>query len=138
MTEGEDQHHKEKYSRVKIDDDECAAIVKKLERYLKSEKPYLDCDLKMSDLAVAIGSSANKLSQVFSLYLNQNYYDYINNYRLDEFKLMAADPEINKKYTIVAMSEKCGFKKTAFFNTFKRVMGITPTEYMQQINKNKE
>jgi len=139
MTEGEEgKAPKEKYSRVKLDDGECAAIVKKLEKHLKAEKPYLDCNLKMSDLAVAIGSSANKLSQVFSLYLNQNYYDYINNYRLDEFKLMAVNPEINKKYTIVAMSEKCGFKKTAFFNTFKRVMGITPTEYMQQINKNKE
>jgi ligand-binding sensor domain-containing protein/AraC-like DNA-binding protein len=133
-TEETDDAPKVKYSRVKMDNDEYVAIVSSLEAYLKEKKPYLDSNLKMSEIAAAIGCSANKLSQVFSLYLNQNYYDYINNYRLEEFKQMVKNPEYSK-YTIAALSEQCGFRKTAFFNTFKRVMGITPTEYMQQINK---
>lgn len=131
----ENKTPKEKYSKAKMDDTEYESITKRLDKYLKTQKPYLDPNLKMTDVANTIACSSNKLSQVFSLHLNQNYYDYINNYRLEEFKQKIKNKE-HYKYTITALSEQCGFRKTAFFNTFKRVMGITPAEYMQQISKN--
>ena len=74
-----------KYDKVKIDEEECAAIVQRMKEYLDRERVYTNADLKMKDLADVLHLSAPKLSQVFNLYLGQNYYDFINGYRLNEF-----------------------------------------------------
>ena len=120
-----------KYDRVKIDDDECSSIVKRMREYIERERVYTDADLKMKDIAEVLHLSAPKLSQVFNLYLGQNYYDFINGYRLNEFKRLIAQGEY-KRYTITALSEQCGFKKSNFFSTFRKVEGMTPTEYLKK------
>ena len=62
-----------------------------------------------------------------------NYYEYINRYRLEEFKRQV-DEGACSKYTITALSERCGFKKSSFFSTFRKVEGMTPTEYLRRKN----
>ena len=37
-----------------------------------------------------------------------------------------------KRYTITALSERCGFKKSNFFSTFRKVEGMTPVEYLKK------
>lgn len=120
-----------KYQKVKVDEDECAAIVKRMKEYLEREQVYKNADLKMKDLADVLHLSAPKLSQVFNLYLGQNYYDFINDYRLTEFKRLIDEGEY-KRYTITALSEQCGFKKSNFFSTFRKVEGMTPAEYLKK------
>lgn len=127
----EEEKEEPKYERVKIDEQECADIVARMKSYLEREKVYTNADLKMKDLADVLHLSAPKLSQVFNLYLGQNYYDFINGYRLNEFKRLIEEGE-NKRYTITALSEKCGFKKSNFFSTFRKVEGMTPTEYLKK------
>lgn len=120
-----------KYERVKIDNQECEEIVRRMKEYIEREKVYTNADLKMKDLADVLHLSAPKLSQVFNLYLNENYYEFINRYRLEEFKRLIAEGE-NKRYTITALSEQCGFKKSNFFSTFRKVEGMTPAEYLKK------
>ena len=120
-----------KYQKVKVDEEECAAIVKRMKEYLDRERVYTNADLKMKDLADVLRLSAPKLSQVFNLYLGQNYYDFINGYRLTEFKRLIEEGEY-KRYTITALSEQCGFKKSNFFSTFRKVEGMTPAEYLKK------
>ena len=121
----------EKYQKVKIDEEECADIVKRMKEYIEREKVYTNADLKMKDLADVLHLSAPKLSQVFNLYLGQNYYDFINGYRLNEFKRLIDEGEY-KRFTITALSEQCGFKKSNFFSTFRKVEGMTPVEYLKK------
>ena len=121
----------QKYQKVKVDEEECAAIVKRMQEYLDRERVYKNADLKMKDLADVLHLSAPKLSQVFNLYLGQNYYDFINDYRLAEFKRLIEEGEY-KRYTITALSEQCGFKKSNFFSTFRKVEGMTPAEYLKK------
>ena len=121
-----------KYQKVKIDEQECADIVKRMKEYLERERVYTNADLKMKDLADVLHLSAPKLSQVFNLYLGQNYYDFINGYRLAEFKRLIDEGEY-KRYTITALSEQCGFKKSNFFSTFRKVEGMSPQEYLKKI-----
>lgn len=120
-----------KYERVKVNDEECAGIVKRMKEYLERERVYTNQDLKMKDLADVLHLSAPKLSQVFNLYMGQNYYDFINSYRLEEFKRLIAEGAY-KRYTITALSEQCGFKKSNFFSTFRKVEGMTPVEYLKK------
>ena len=121
----------QKYQKVKVDEEECSAIVKRMKEYLDRERVYKNADLKMKDLADVLHLSAPKLSQVFNLYLGQNYYDFINDYRLTEFKRLIDEGEY-KRYTITALSEQCGFKKSNFFSTFRKVEGVTPAEYLKK------
>ena len=123
-----------KYARVKVDEQEFADIVSRMKAYIEEKRCYTNPELKMSDLAEVLGLSSSKLSQVFSLYVKENYYEFINRYRLEEFKRLIDEGEY-KKYTLTALSEKCGFKKSSFFSTFRRVEGMTPTEYMKKVKK---
>lgn len=120
-----------KYGRVKIDDDECERIVRRMKGLLEKNKMYTNPELKMSDVADRLDVSASKLSLVFNLYLNENYYDFINRYRINEFKRLIAEGEYDR-YTLTALSEKCGFKKSTFFSSFRKFEGMTPTEYLKK------
>ena len=121
-----------KYEKVKINEAECADIVARMKEYVERERVFTNQELKMKDLADVLHLSAPKLSQVFNLYLGQNYYDFINVYRLQEFKRLIEAGEY-KRYTITALSEQCGFKKSNFFSTFRKVEGMTPAEYLKKI-----
>ena len=121
----------EKYQKVKVDEDECAEIVQRMKDYIERNKVYTNVDLKMKDLADVLHLSAPKLSQVFNLYLKENYYDFINRYRLNEFKRLIEEGAY-KRFTITSLSEQCGFKKSNFFSTFRKVEGMTPNEYMKK------
>lgn len=120
-----------KYQRVHIDEKECNDIVDRLRKYIEKDKVYLNPELKMSDLADHLHLSPSKLSQVFSLYLKENWYDFINAYRLKEFKRLVSEGAC-KQFTLLALSAKCGFKKSSFFTTFRKVEGMTPTEYLKK------
>jgi len=121
-----------KYQKVKVDERECTDIVERMKEYLERERVYTNQDLKMKDLADVLHLSAPKLSQVFNLYLGQNYYDFINRYRLEEFKRLIEAGEY-KRFTITALSEQSGFKKSSFFSTFRKVEGMTPAEYLKKL-----
>ena len=78
------------------------------------------------------------LSYFFNQYLNCSYYDYINDFRISEFKKMIEDGE-HSRYTLDTLIEQCGFNSRAtFFRNFKKVSGITPNEYIRRNKKQSE
>lgn len=130
MERQEEEDGAGKYNRVKLSEEEYVVIEKKMRYYMEHEQAYLNPNLKRSDIAEAINTSVAKLSQVFSQHLGENYYDFINKYRLEHFKKLIAAGEY-KRYTVTALSESCGFKRASFFSTFRKVEGMTPTEYLK-------
>lgn len=127
----EDKEEAVKYKGMKLDDKESEDIVRRMRRYIEKEKAWRNPDLKRTDIANALHVPVAKLSQIFTLYLKENYYDFVNRYRLDDFKQMIANGE-SSKYTITALSEKCGFKRSNFFSTFRKMEGMTPAEYLKK------
>ena len=128
----------EKYKTNKVNVEECKRLAEKLEAVMRKEKPYTNPNLKIADLAVAIGTSAHTLSYLFNQHLNRNYYDYINDYRIVEFKHLVNKDEY-ARYTLSALAELCGFSSRAsFFRSFKKAAGITPNEYIKNIGKSNE
>lgn len=135
MEHSEDEPAKEKYKVHKVDPEECRQLQKILERLMQEEKPYKNSDLKIADLAKMTGYTSHTLSYFFNQYLKKNYYDYINEYRVEEFKRLIVDEQY-AKYTLEALAEVCGFSSRAsFFRYFKKVAGITPNEYIKQLNR---
>lgn len=135
-----DKGEEEKYRFNKMNEVHAEELVKKLQEYMKTEKPYLNPDLKLINLAQAVGTSSQILSQVFNMFLKVRYYDFINEYRINEFKRIINTGK-SSQYTLKALSSLCGFSSyTTFFRAFKEATGMTPNEYIQQVDvqKNKQ
>lgn len=123
----------EKYKTNRLTEEECKELHKKLVAYVEKEKPYINPDLKMGDMASALNTSSHSLSYLLNQYLNQSYYDFINEYRVTQFKKMVADSQYSR-YTLTALAELCGFSSRAsFFRSFKKSTGVTPNEYIRSI-----
>ncbi len=127
----EKSHGEGKYRSVNIPVEECRILSERLTALMGKEKPYIHPDLKLSDLAGMLGVPSYKLSYLFSQYLNRSYYDYVNDYRVEEFKQLVDKGE-HKSYTINTLMERCGFlSRTSFFRYFRKQTGQTPNEYIK-------
>lgn len=123
----------EKYKTNRLSDEECKRILKILDREMRNEKLYTNQSLKIADLAKVANTTSQSLSYIFNQYLNKSYYDYINEFRVEEFKFMISN-DTYSKYTLEALSARCGFSSRAsFFRSFKKVTGITPNEYIKNV-----
>ncbi|MEM8895131.1 MAG: AraC family transcriptional regulator, partial [Bacteroidota bacterium] len=61
-----------------------------------------------------------------------SFSDFINKYRVEDAKKLLSSGR-SKQVTILAISLEAGFNsKTAFYNTFKKFTGQTPTEFIKE------
>lgn len=120
---------KGKYERSGLDTKEAEELSKKLIAYMSDEKPYLNSELTLPDLSTTLNIPRNKLSQVLNEKIGMSFYDFINGYRVRQAKEYLADPGY-ENIKIIAIAFDAGFNsKAAFNNIFKKIEGITPSEY---------
>ncbi len=126
----------EKYKMNRISTEECDALHEALNKYMQDEKPYMNKELKIGDLADALHTSSHSLSYLFNQYLSVSYYDFVNEWRIAEFKKLVAEDTFSR-YTLEVLADLCGFSSRAsFFRSFKKSTGITPYEYIKSLRGN--
>ena len=119
----------EKYKKSGLEEPASEEIKNKLLDIMKNGKPHLDGDLTLNKLAEMLSVSTHHLSEVINTKLNQNYYDFINKYRVEEFINKLKDPA-NENYSLLSLAFDSGFKSKTSFNTiFKKLTNKTPSEY---------
>ncbi len=115
-----------KYGSATLKEDVIETIREKLLQVLKEHKPYLDKELSLNKLAGSIGINSNQLSQFINRTYHQNFYDFINSYRVEEAKVLLINPD-TQNLKIEAIGESAGFNSRAtFFYVFKKFTGVTP------------
>ncbi len=120
------------YQKSGLSKDESHLIVSKLKSIMLSEQPYLESELHLAALAVKVGVSTHKLSQVINESLEKNFFDFVNEYRIERVKEFLADPK-NNQFKIVALAYDSGFSsKSTFYNLFRKLEGITPGEFREK------
>lgn len=121
-----------KYQKSKLEAAEAARIHALLKKGMAEHAYYEDAELTLDGLATALGIHPNHLSQVINSLEGKNFYQYVNDLRVEAFIRLAQDPE-NKKYTLIALAYQCGFNSKATFNRhFKKVTGLTPSAYVEK------
>ncbi len=124
---------REKYKRHSLNETNGKMHLKRLVSYMKQEKPYLDENLSLKDLAEKLKIPPHHLSIVINLHLKQNFYNFINFYRVEEVKERFA-VSIDNNASILAIAFESGFNSKSTFNSiFKKFTGITPSEYRKKI-----
>lgn len=108
----------------------------RIQEYMQSQKPYLATILTLEQLATQLEMSPRLLSTVINRHFKQNFFEFVNHYRVDEAKIQLEDLSQKDKTMIEIMADS-GFNSKATFNTFfKKLVGTTPSQYRSsQLNK---
>ncbi|MFA8449745.1 MAG: helix-turn-helix domain-containing protein [Bacteroidales bacterium] len=121
-----------KYAKSGLTTQNAAKLKERVLDYMHQEKPFLKGDLTIQDIANHMNTPRHYLTQVINEQLNKNFYSFINDFRIEEFKLQITKPE-NNNLTILAIAFNCGFNsKSTFNNYFKQSTGMTPTQFKKQ------
>lgn len=109
-------------------------LITRLKAHMEEKKPYLDPELTLTSLAKDLCITRSQLSQVINSGIGNNFYDFINKYRVEEVKRLMTDPQKNH-FSLLGVALEAGFKSKSTFNLiFKRFTGITPSEYRKNIS----
>ncbi|HAQ21865.1 MAG TPA: AraC family transcriptional regulator [Prolixibacteraceae bacterium] len=121
-----------KYAGSKLSNSEEKQLADQLKRHIDSSKSYLNPNLTLSQLAAEIGISSHLLSQVINEQFNLNFFDFVNQYRVEEFKQRIVNPNY-ENYSLLGIAFDCGFNsKSAFNRIFKKVTSLTPSQYKEK------
>ena len=117
------------YERSGLSEEMALNYHEKLVRLMESDRPYLNGELNAKDLAAMAGISTNHLSEILNKIEEQNFYEFVNGYRVREVKSRIKNPQF-AHYTLLAIALDSGFNSKTSFNTvFKKITGKTPSEY---------
>jgi AraC-like DNA-binding protein len=111
-------------------------LKEKLGLLMADEKPYLDETLSLPGLAEKMGVSVHNLSYLLNEGFHANFFQFINQYRIEEAKKLLVSPA-HRHLSMVGIAYECGFSsKTTFNTTFKKMTGMSPTAFVA-INQHK-
>lgn len=115
-----------------IADADLNVFKQKLNQLMLDEKMYLDNELNLVKLSEYLKVSPHQLSYLINEGFNENFFSFINKYRVDNAKKLLTDPREDVK-TMLSIAFDSGFNsKTAFNTTFKKLTGNTPSEFRKK------
>ncbi len=107
-------------------------VMAKIETHMREQKPYLDGELTLTALAGQLAINPNQLSQVLNEGFGENFYRFVNRYRVEESKRLLLDPAF-AHYNILGIAYEAGFSTKSTFNkTFKELTGLSPSTFLKQ------
>ena len=113
---------------------EMEKLSRSLNNIMIAKKPFLDEDLTLNGLAGLLEIPDKKLSVLLNQTMEVSFYDYVNGFRVEEFKDKIVLPEF-EKYTLLAIAFESGFKSKSSFNRiFKKLTKSSPSNYRKQLS----
>jgi AraC-like DNA-binding protein len=99
---------------------------------MQHERPYLDNELSLPQLAREMDISSHDLSWLLNEGFGKNFFQFINSYRVEEAKNLMLS-EKHKHLNLLSIAYAAGFNsKTTFNTTFKKETGMAPSQFIQQ------
>lgn len=135
FSEMEIKKKNKKYNKSTLTEEKAEGIYLNILHIMGTEKYFSDSNISLPKLAKKMDISSHHLSQVINEKFNQNFFNFINMYRIEEAKKLLAESGTNK-LNITQIAYGVGFNSTSAFNSaFKKLTGSNPQKYKNQINK---
>lgn len=110
-------------------------LLKKIQEVMNRPEIISDPDFSLSQLSQLVNSNTSYVSAVINDTLGKNFKTYLNEYRIHE-AIKKLENENSSKFTMAVIAQEVGFKtQNNFIVNFKKVMGMTPSEYKKLISK---
>ncbi len=106
-------------------------LSKKIKKYIKTEKPYINPDFSISDIALALNVPQNHIQYCINEIMQTKFSTLKTDLRIAcAIELLSSD--LKDSFTIEGIAQQSGFKtRASFYNAFKNKTGKTPTEFME-------
>lgn len=124
---------KVKYAGSTLKEKEADKYSEQLMEYMRLKKPYLNPELTLAQLASEIDVSTHHLSQIINEQFKLNFFEYINQFRVEEVKTRINDPKF-ENYSLLGIAFDSGFNSKSSFNRiFKKSTNQTPSQYKSSL-----
>lgn len=118
--------------RVLLNDERRNALKTILLQKMETQKTYLDPDLNLPALALQMGLSVHEMSELINIGFGENFAQFVNRYRVEESKRLLLS-EKHAHLNMLGIAFEAGFNsKTAFNTVFKKMTGVSPTEFRKK------
>ena len=112
---------------TEVNADRIRQISAEIEEVMRREKPFLQPDLRVSDLARLLLTNRDYISKAIRLDKGMSFNEYVNKLRIEHaITLMKNNPQI----PVLELSIKSGYTSQAsFFRNFKQFTGTSPKQF---------
>jgi YesN/AraC family two-component response regulator len=112
---------------TEVNADRIRQISTRIEEVMREEKPFLQPDLRVSDLARLLHTNRDYISKAIRLDKGMSFNEYVNRLRIEHaITLMKNNPQI----PVLELSIKSGYtSKASFFRNFKQFTGTSPKQF---------
>ncbi len=105
--------------------------------YFEEEFPYLNPNLRVADVASYLGVPPHHVNFCFSVAFPENFAQFKTRYRIRYAQKMLKE-NAAETYSIEAVGNMSGFaSKSNFFKSFKQATGLTPQEFVLNLQLEK-
>ncbi len=123
-----------KYKTSNLNDNQINDYRLRIVEAMEVNKLYRDSNLSIHKLSENLNIPRQYISEVLNLHLHKSFFDFINEYRVNEFIENIQD-EQNAHFTLISIANSVGFNSKSSFNaTFKKFKGLTPTEFKKSLS----
>ena len=118
---------------------ESEKLASALQHLFETEKVYRQQGLSVDEVTKTLNTNSKYLSNAIKKHFQKGFVEYVNTFRVEEAIEMLKEQKKGGKYahySIEMIAETAGFgNRASFYATFKRIVGITPREYMEILNQ---
>ena len=119
----------DKYKHSGLGKEKSLELFGSLANLMQEKKPYQDMELTLFSLSKQLKIHPNHLSQIINQHRNQNFFDYINEQRVNDVKEALLSDKYDN-HSLLGVAHEFGFSSKASFNrAFKKFTGMTPSEF---------
>jgi AraC-like DNA-binding protein len=134
VDEIEKENKTKSYKNSGLDDSSAEEYVRILLKLMNEKKPFKNEKLNLPDLSGMLGISTHNLSEIINTRIEQNFYDFVNSYRVEEAKKLIHEDKTST-YSILSHGMEAGFSsKSAFYSAFKKFTRMTPAQFRKKPN----
>ncbi|MCB0278474.1 MAG: AraC family transcriptional regulator [Calditrichaeota bacterium] len=121
-------------SKRNLSDLDIKRLTDQLLKLMTDRKVYLNSQLNLESLAKEMSINARDLSVILNYGVGKSFYDFINEYRIQEVKIKLLDDNY-QNFTNEAIASEAGFSsKSAFHSAFKKCVHMTPNDYKKSFS----
>lgn len=124
-----------KYSGSSLSEEQKKQIFDKIINIIEEEKYFMQHDASLENVSKLLEINRSYLSQVINEEFGKSFNNVINEYRVHEARMLLAGDSA-RIFTIASVAQSVGFNSVNVFNkAFKRYTGITPSFFIQSLQK---